>query len=166
MNVTFDRVPAWLPRQSAAVLLVFLVAALAGACASVGEGTSLQQQVTETERAFARTMAERDHEAFASFLADEAVFFSGQTPTRGKAAVAAAWRPFFEGPEAPFSWEPDRVEVLESGTLALSTGPVYDPSGRLVGRFNSIWRREGAGRWRIVFDQGSPVCGGAPTEDS
>ncbi len=166
MNVTFDRAPARLPRQAAAVLLLLLGVALAGACANLGEPGSLQQQVTETERAFARTMADRDHAAFASFLSEEAVFFSGETATRGKAAVAAAWRPFFKGATAPFSWEPDRVEVLESGTLALSTGPVYDPSGRLVGRFSSIWRREGAGRWRIVFDQGSLVCDGAVTEDS
>lgn len=26
--------------------------------------------------------------------------------------------------EAPFSWEPAQVEVLDSGTLALSSGPV------------------------------------------
>lgn len=59
----------------------------------------------------------------------------------------------------PFSWEPDVVEVLESGTLALSSGPVLDPAGKLIGRFNSIWRREAPGVWRIVFDRGSEVCG-------
>ena len=109
------------------------------------------------ERSFASTMADRDHAAFTSFLSEEAVFFTGETPARGKHAVAAAWRPFFDGP-APFSWEPDLVEVLESGSLALSTGPVYGPTGDVVGRFNSIWRRESSGQWRVVFDKGSPVC--------
>jgi ketosteroid isomerase-like protein len=50
------------------------------------------------------------------------------------------------------------VQVLESGTLALSTGPVRDPKGKLVGRFSSIWRREAPGVWRIIFDHGSDVC--------
>ena len=130
-------------------------------CASVpqrADPESLRQQVTDAERSFARTMADRDHTAFASHLADEAVFFSGETPVRGKEAVAADWRRFFEGPAAPFSWAPDRVEVLESGSLALSTGPVYDPAGKVIGRFNSIWRREASGQWRVVFDKGSPVC--------
>lgn len=117
-----------------------------------------------TERAFARTMADRDSVAFATFLSDEAVFYSGERPVRGRAAVLAEWHPFFAGPDAPFSWEPDHVEVLDSGSLALSSGPVYDADSRLVGRFNSIWRREPSGEWRVVFDKGSPVC--APTGDA
>jgi ketosteroid isomerase-like protein len=119
---------------------------------------SLRQQVTDTERAFAKSMADRDHAAFTSFLADEAIFFSGDSPVRGKSAVAAQWKPFFEKRDPPFSWEPDQVQVLDSGDLALSTGPVRDPAGNVVGRFNSIWRREAPGMWRIVFDKGSPVC--------
>ena len=138
-----------------------LAVLLLAGCASAGRPVDLpllQQQVMETERAFARTMVERDHAAFTSYLSEEAVFFAEETPTAGRAAIAAAWRPFFEGDTAPFTWEPDRVEVLASGTLALSTGPVRDAEGRVVGRFNSIWRQEGSGRWKVVFDKGSPVC--------
>jgi hypothetical protein len=65
---------------------------------------------------------------------------------------------FFDGPTAPFSWEPEIVEVLPSGTLALSSGPVRDASGKRVGTFNSIWRREANGQWRVIFDKGAPVC--------
>jgi hypothetical protein len=61
-------------------------------------------------------------------------------------------------PEAPFSWEPDQVEVLDSGTLAHSSGPVYDPKGKIIARFNSVWRLEAPGKWRIVFDKGTDVC--------
>lgn len=119
---------------------------------------SLQHQVMAAERAFAKSMADRDHEAFTRHLSEEAIFFNGETPIRGKAAVAAAWKPFYSDSAPPFSWDPDRVEVLESGTLALSTGPVRDPSGKVIGRFNSIWRREASGEWRVIFDKGSPVC--------
>ena len=66
------------------------------------------------------------------------------------------WKPFFDGAQAPFSWEPDQVEVLASGQLALSTGPVRNAQGQVIGRFNSIWMREPGGRWRVVFDKGSP----------
>src|SRR5664279_4663458 len=38
---------------------------------------ALRSEVAATERAFARTMAERDFSAFTSFVADDAVFFSG-----------------------------------------------------------------------------------------
>jgi uncharacterized protein (TIGR02246 family) len=119
-----------------------------------------QREVEATERAFAKTMADRDHAAFASFLADDTVFFGDKQPLRGKAQVAAAWKPYYEKPAAPFSWEPAQVEVLDSGTLALSTGPVHGPDGKIIATFNSIWRREAPGVWRIVFDKGSEVCDG------
>lgn len=116
------------------------------------------EQVEDTERSFARTMADRDFEAFKAFLSDEAVFFSGKTPLRGKQTVADAWETYFDGPDAPFSWAPELVEVLDSGNLALSSGPVRDADGNRVATFNSIWRLENDGRWRIVFDKGSRDC--------
>ena len=50
------------------------------------------------------------------------------------------------------------VEVLDSGSLAYSTGPVRDPNGTVIGRFNSIWRRDDTGTWRVIFDKGSDIC--------
>ena len=115
----------------------------------------LQEQVRETERAFAQTMADRDHEAFRSFLSEEVITFGeGGAAIRGSEAVAEAWSALFDGPQAPFSWEPEIVEVLDSGTLAHSSGPVRDPEGNLTGTYNSIWRREPDGSWKIIFDKG------------
>jgi len=111
--------------------------------------------VESREIAFAKTMADRDPDAFLAFIALEAVFFNGSEPIRGRDAVAQAWAPFFEGEVAPFSWHPDTVEVLDSGSLALSSGPVRNPAGEEVGRFNSIWRKDADGMWRVVFDKGS-----------
>jgi len=122
---------------------------------------SLARQVRESERAFAATLAARDLRAFGTFVSDEALFY-GRTVLRGREAVVAGWTRFFEGAAAPFSWEPATVEVLDSGTLALSSGPVHDPAGRQIGTFNSIWRRESDGRWRVVFDKGCEACNCAP----
>src|SRR3954469_23229940 len=102
----------------------------AAPAAPPGPRAVLVQQVADTERAFAKTMADRDHAAFTGFLADDTVFFTGPEPLRGKAAVAAHWKRFYPGEKPPFSWRPDRVEVLDSGDLALSTGPVLDPDGK------------------------------------
>ena len=114
--------------------------------------------VEETERAFADTMAQRDFEKFKSFLSEEAVFFSGETALRGKQQIADAWEAYFKEPQAPFSWEPESVEVLESGTLAWSTGPVYDAEGKVVATFNSVWQLDASHQWRIVFDKGNAAC--------
>jgi ketosteroid isomerase-like protein len=118
---------------------------------------ALTDAVRRTEIAFAKTMADRDQAGFESFLSKEAVFAGRSGVLRGPKEVAAGWKGFFEGAKAPFSWEPEQVVVLDSGTLALSSGPVRDPSGKRIGTFNSIWRRED-GKWKIVIDHGCPPC--------
>jgi ketosteroid isomerase-like protein len=119
------------------------------------------KQVIATEQAFAKTMADRNFNAFVAFLSPNAVFFSGSQVIRGPAAIAAKWQAYFSGRDAPFSWAPDDVEVSPSGDLALSTGPVRQHN-QTVGRFSSIWRLEAPNTWRIVFDKGEAVCGAAP----
>jgi ketosteroid isomerase-like protein len=137
-----------------AALALSAVGSAAGA-ADAPDLPALTRQVEATERAFARSMAERKLADFAALLSEQVVFFGGGTRVqRGKAAVIEAWKGFFEGNAAPFSWEPDRVEVLGDGSLALTSGPVRDPAGNLIARFNSIWRQESPGVWRIVFDKG------------
>ncbi|MBS0568229.1 MAG: nuclear transport factor 2 family protein [Proteobacteria bacterium] len=137
---------------------VLLLAGCAGMAPNVPHEQA-RREVEAAERAFAKTMADRNHAAFAAFLAEDAIFFGGKQPQRGKAEVAAGWKRYFEKPAAPFSWEPAQVEVLDSGQLALSTGPVRSPDGKIIATFNSIWQRQPSGAWRIVFDKGSEVCG-------
>ena len=116
-----------------------------------------QQQVFLAEKAFATTMRDRDFAAFGNFIDQEAVFFTGPEPLRGKSKVLAWWARYFNDLNAPFSWEPDQVEVVKSGNLALSTGLVYGPDGARIARFNSIWRQVEPGVWMVIFDKGSPL---------
>jgi ketosteroid isomerase-like protein len=117
----------------------------------------LSRQVRDSENAFAATMAQRDLKAFESFIAEDAVFF-GKAAMRGKDAVVAGWKGLYQGEKAPFSWQSETVEVLATGTLAHSSGPVLDAHGHRVATFNSIWRREPDGKWRVVFDKGCDAC--------
>lgn len=140
---------------------LLLATTMLGSCAPVQiaiDLTAVRAQVFAAERAFAKSMADRSLADFSRFVSEEAIFFSGPDgqPLRGREAVKAGWARFFDGP-APFSWEPDEVEPLPSGTLAHSSGPVRDPSGKAVARFNSIWRLEAPGVWRVIFDKGSPL---------
>lgn len=146
--------------------LTSFIALAAFAGANAADRTTLAQEVREAEQAFAATMAARDHAAFTRYLAEDAIFFDGDKPIRGKAAVAAAWKAYYEGPNAPFSWTPETVEVLDSGTLAYSSGPVFDPKGKRAATFNSVWRREQDGTWRVVFDKGSSICDCAKAQAS
>lgn len=145
------------------LLFPTLALALAG-CATTGNGApaadnaELVRQATAAETAFAQSMADRDLEAFASFIADDAIFSPGPNTLRGKAAVLAAWSKYFEGEQAPFSWRPETVVVSAAGQLAATKGPVFDPSGKPIAEFRSTWRREADGSWKVVFDDGTCLC--------
>ncbi len=143
------------PDMSVVVLATALVTA--GSLAAQAP-PSLADQVRAAETAFAGTMARRDLTAFGDFVSTEAIFFGRASSLKGRPAVVEGWKSLFDGPAAPFSWAPETVEVLASGTLALSSGPVLDPSGKRVGTFNSVWRLESDGHWRVIFDKGCPVC--------
>jgi ketosteroid isomerase-like protein len=122
---------------------------------------ALGREVASAERAFARTMADRNLEAFAGFVAESAVFRDGPHLLIGRAAVRDGWRALFKPGPAPFSWEPDRVTVSDSGATAVSSGPVRDAAGKMIGRFTTVWQKqigsEGE-RWRVIVDQGVPLA--------
>jgi pimeloyl-ACP methyl ester carboxylesterase/ketosteroid isomerase-like protein len=113
-------------------------------------------EVRDTEIAFAKAFADRDKEKFFSFVEEDATFLSNST-LRGKTKVVERWSRFFEGPEAPFSWTPERVSVSADGMLGLSTGPVFDPDGRHSGSYLSTWRKQKDGSWKILFDSSGPA---------
>lgn len=137
-------------------LLAVLAILLPGSAAARGK-VNPRQQVFEAESTFAQSMAARDFGAFSAWVSPEAVFFGGRV-LRGKEAVVGGWKRFFEGAAPPFSWKPEVIEVLPSGSLALSSGPVFDPAGKKIATFSSIWRRNKDGRWRIIFDKGCSEC--------
>jgi ketosteroid isomerase-like protein len=123
---------------------------------------TLEDQLRAAETAFAQSMADRDAAAFASFIAEDAIFVNGRNPLRGKAAIVADWAKYFEGEKAPFAWAPETVVVLAGGTLGQTKGPVTDPEGKPILEFRSTWRRDADGRWLVVFDDGTCLCAAAP----
>jgi len=138
--------------------LLDVMAVAANANDRAGESlATLAEQVRATEIAFAKTLADRDIKAFERMIAADVIWLADK-PLRGPAEVLANWKKFFDAPKPPFSWAPEIVEVQEGGKLALSTGPVFDTSGKRVATYTSIWRREKSGEWRIIFDRGSPDC--------
>ena len=137
-------------------LCVFAVLLTRAACAV--DISVLEEEVRQAESAFAKSMADRDFNAFQSFLDEEAVFLGGRGPLRGKRAISDAWQGFYEGGKAPFSWKPETVVVVESGTIAYSTGPVSNEAGEVFSYFTSVWRKSADGSWKVLLDKGQKYC--------
>jgi hypothetical protein len=89
---------------------------------------------------------------------DGLAFTGAGDPARG-AAVYAAF-----GGDAPsalkLSWTPAEVFVAKSGDMAASWGRfliVGDPKLKPVhGRYVTVWRKAGDGKWTAIMDIGNP----------
>lgn len=152
------------PALLASALALTALHAAAAALPSQAELAAIVVDVKAAETAFARTMAERKLDKFTEFVAEDAIF-NGRGPQIGRAAVVEAWKPYFDKPDAPFSWGPDAVAPTADGRLAISTGLVRDSKGKLIGRFTSIWRKDADGHWRAIVDQGVDVPDCTPAKN-
>ncbi len=121
----------------------------------------LADEVRCREIGFSVSAETRDAELFASFIDSDARFV-GSSVTHGPAAIAEAWGAFLSEGGPTIKWRPQFVEVLEDGTLALTRGPYRminaDENGEKTehwGTFNSVWRLQSDGEWKVVFDAGN-----------
>jgi ketosteroid isomerase-like protein len=115
--------------------------------------------VKAAETAFAGAFADRDQARFFAFVADDATFLGPKATLSGKPKVIETWSGFFKDAKAPFSWRPERVAVNAAGDIGLSVGPIFDPAGKQIGNFSSVWRKQADGSWKVIFDgPGAPVC--------
>jgi ketosteroid isomerase-like protein len=141
-------------------------ACLAGATDAFAQAVD---DVRCSEIGFSLAAEQRDVDRFATFIDPDARFV-GTSVRRGIEAIVGDWAAFFEPGGPSIKWRPQFVEVLEEGRLALTRGPYrvaeLAENGAIVerwGTFNSVWRLGNDGKWRVVFDAGTPP-GDAPPE--
>jgi len=133
---------------------------------SCGVATAdLVQDVRCREISFSKSVENNDIEAFRSHIDADARFI-GASVLRGVDEIAEGWSVFFTGELPKIKWRPQVIEVLEDGRLALSRGPFISVSKNAEGdkvetwgTFNSIWRLNDDGNWRVVFDAGNAAPG-------
>jgi ketosteroid isomerase-like protein len=129
-------------------------ALLLAACAHGPSGVD-PHSLAAAESAFAaHSVREGMRAAFLASFADDGVMVrSGWVNSNAFLAT----RP---DPPIVLDWRPAYVEVAASGELGLSTGPwkitskAKPDAAPSYGQFVSVWRREGAGPWRVAVDLG------------
>ena len=153
-------------RRSIVVLAAFALALLVAPAPSPAATPGADAgSLRAAELAFAKSVHDNDRASFAAAIADDAVFVDGGKALRGKAAIVEAWAGFF-GPSAEsIAWHPELAEVQDGGALGITRGPWTwtgkDKDGKPAtasGIFNSVWRREKDGGWKVIFDMGCPPC--------
>jgi ketosteroid isomerase-like protein len=111
-----------------------------------------------SENAFARLARERGtRPAFLDALDSNSVLFNANQPVNGY----QLWLGRPDGNEGLLAWFPAVAAVAASGELGYTIGPSYykphnDPEPVYFGYYFSVWRRDPAGRFKVLVDAGIP----------
>lgn len=112
-------------------------------------------KLVETEKAFARTAAEKNTKtAFLEFMADDAIGFF---PTPKNAKEVWNSRPVTP---ALLAWTPEFADIASNGVLGYTTGPwEYRPKGKndapaAFGHYVTLWQKQPDGNYKAVLDIG------------
>lgn len=114
------------------------------------------EQIVAAERAFAADgLARGVNASFVAAFADDALVYTADGPTAGRAFYAA--RP---PSGTAIAWSPEAAEVAASGDLGYTYGPaeysrIADPkAAHRYGHYFSIWERAADGAFEVVHDVG------------
>lgn len=125
--------------------------------ATVSRGAGGPSALRAADAAFARLAADSGPGvAFARFAAGDAMLLGGRpSPARGPEEIRAV---FAGGPASAYAWAPLRAAGAASGGLGFTVGESVVTQGAQVsrGKYLTVWRQEGDGTWKYVFDIGSP----------
>jgi ketosteroid isomerase-like protein len=150
-------------------LLALPLAALLAACAASGPAATpgaarrppipvdlAQLEALASDEDFSTATAEHDAQAFASFLARDAVFVGDGGVSAGLAAVSAAWAPLLAPGGPRLSWKPDASRGSLEGDVVVTQGAwdLLPAAGglRRTGRYVTVWERQPDGKLRVALD--------------
>lgn len=156
---------------SAAILLALALPASGAAQAAVALSPA-ECEVWARELGFAAAVARHDAAAFADHIDPGAVFGAGrERQARGREAVVERWAGIVAGKALTIAWYPERTTVGGVADIAWSEGPsltIAQPgtgeARYTLGRFHSVWRRDAAGVWRVLYDDGIDLGPATPAQ--
>ena len=122
------------------------------------------EKVMKLSREWSEVASTGDVEKTVSYWADDAfVMSAGQPPLKGKPAIRQMVEESYKIPGFRISWQPQSVEVSESGDMAYmienSQVSMTDSTGKPVTLRNksvSIWRKQPDGSWKNAVDISTP----------
>ncbi len=144
-------------------LVVILVSIVMGWCtnkSSKQDKAQYKQEIIQAEHDFAKMVKEQGLQAGFAFFADSNAVMrrADESLIIGKTAIEEHFGKS-RYKDAILEWEVDFVDVAESGDLGYTYGRytfvAKDSMGNLVksaGVFHTVWKRQGDGTWRYVWD--------------
>jgi uncharacterized protein (TIGR02246 family) len=117
------------------------------------------EAVRKADSAWLKAFREKDIDQVLSFYWDDVMWLMRDIPTiKGKEEVKEMWSRFFNDPNSWIDWKPIKVEVSNSGDLALYVGTFEirqtDEEGKIVtekGESVVVWKKAPDGKWRNIL---------------
>ena len=122
------------------------------------------EKLMQISREWSQIVSTADVEKTLSYWADDAVVMSaGQPILKGKKEIRKMVEESFKTPGFKISWEPQSVEVSQSGDMAYliekETMTMNDSSGKTITQHAkgvTVWRKQTDGSWKNVVDVSTP----------
>lgn len=122
------------------------------------------EKIMQLSKEWAQSASTGDLEKTVSYWADDATLISnGQPQLNGKNEIRQMVEESFKIPGFQINWQPQTVQVSESGDMAYliedSQVSYSDSTGKLITQQNkavSIWRKQSDGSWKNVVDISTP----------
>lgn len=122
------------------------------------------QTLMAIDEQFCREFAAKGVEGWLAYFADDAVVFRSAGPiTRDRKSLEDHYRKLFGPGKVPLTWKPLGGEIATSGDLGFTYGTwemaTKDKDGRPVtrtGKYQTTWKKQRDGSWKIVADIGNP----------
>ena len=119
-----------------------------------------EKAIRAVEADFAKAVAAKDLDKSVSFYAENAAMLNqNEAVAVGKPAIRASWTRMLAMPNLALTWAVDKVQVAAGGDLAYDYGnykmSYTGPSGKKVsdvGKYATIWKKQGDGNWKAVLD--------------
>ena len=117
----------------------------------------------DLDREFAALTQKEGVEGWVKYFAEDGVMAPAKGDViKGKKAIREAMAPSFGAPGYSLLWEPEYAEASVDGSLGYTYGRYLrtslDEEGNVIsgsGRYNSIWKRQEDGSYRIILDIGN-----------
>ncbi|MFT7333539.1 MAG: ketosteroid isomerase-like protein, partial [Sphingobacteriales bacterium] len=120
---------------------------------------SVKAQIVKTEKEFCQLAQDEGLEkAFITYADDGAVIMRNNQVIKGKENIAAYYAKSDTQMNSSLTWAPNFVAVAEAGDLAYTYGEYIftktDSTGSIEskGTFHTVWKRQGDGTWKFVWD--------------
>ena len=139
------------------LLLLALAAGMLGAA-------DTEKTLMAADEQFCRDFAARGVDGWMSWFAEEPVVFPPDGPViRTKAEAYAFYRKMFATPGMQLTWKPLGGMISSSRDLGFTWGSWEsrgtDAQGKAVrrtGKYQTTWKKQADGSWKIVADIGNP----------